>query len=88
MLTDFCVEAHCLIDSHHGRYIPKMFAEHFDWSYWNVDHLREERESLLAGPDDEWYWESWDTVLLEAYHDEYHLWQDDDLFAVVYRDDN
>lgn len=74
----------CVIDGHHGIYLPQQFAKSFDLDEWNVD--KEDIEILLAGPDHENYWDVWDDVLANArYTDangvEWALWQDDDLFA-------
>jgi hypothetical protein len=49
-------------DSSRGQYIPQFFAESVDWNQldnWNED----EREILLAGPDHEFYWETWESVM-------------------------
>ena len=71
----------------HGVYIPQYFAESViretvenvtpeDWSY------------LEAGPDDEWYWEAWDSVMNKARvkhpttGEEFYLYQDGDLWLI------
>jgi hypothetical protein len=49
-------------DSSRGQYIPQFFAESVDWNQldnWNED----ERAILLSGPDNEFYWETWDSVM-------------------------
>lgn len=78
-----------LADSSRGRYIPHHFAEACDMEAWGVKP--EDAAILLAGPDHEWYWEAWDSVLSSASYtdDDGHTWtlyQDGDLFAV--RDDH
>lgn len=79
-----------LADSNRGRYIPQHFAEACDTEQWGIDP--EDAAVLLAGPDHEWYWETWDTVLSNAkFTDsagvEWFLHQDGDLFAVTADDD-
>lgn len=78
-----------LLDGSVGIYLPREFAKHFakDWQGIDPDDL----EILRAGPDHEWYWETWDDVLATASYadDDGHTWtlfQDGDLFAV--RDDH
>lgn len=73
-----------LVSDHHGVYVPKVFAENFDIKEWNVSD--KEAAYLVEGPDQEWYWEAWESVLSEAnYKDEngnlWHLYQDGDLWA-------
>lgn len=75
-----------LLDSYHGVYIPQLFAqqclgEEGGWSNISPNDL----EILCEGPDHEWYWEAWQSVLSDAeYADEhgtYILHHDGDLFA-------
>lgn len=48
-----------------GIYIPKDFATGIKRQY--VSGVSEEDWSVLeAGPDHEWYWETWDSVLNNA----------------------
>ena len=80
-MNDFVV---CLLDSARGIYIPQAFAEQFSADEWGIG--AEEFEILLAGPDNELYWETWDDVLHNAEYidpkgNKYRLHQDDDLFA-------
>ena len=46
-----------VIDGSAGIYSPKYFAELFGDQVKNVKP--EDLETLLAGPEDEWYWEAW-----------------------------
>lgn len=80
-----------LLDSNRGVYIPQHFAEEFalqcaDGKGW--DGISEkDRETLLAGPDHDEYWEAWVGALVHAtYTDsDRHVWrlyQDGDLFAI------
>lgn len=71
-----------LIDSHHGQYIPQIAAEILtDWDIGSQD-----LETLSAGPEDPYYWDTWDRVLNNAIRvDEdglrWQLYQDSDLWA-------
>lgn len=75
-----------LFDGHRGVYIPQNFAEECTTNWHNVSD--DDRKTLLNGPDDEWYWEAWNTVLDNAYYQEpngpkYNLYQDDDCWAIL-----
>ena len=48
-------------DNHMGIYIPKFIAESGLLSEGGID--AESVEILKMGPDHEWYWEVWDSVL-------------------------
>ena len=50
-----------IADNHYGIYIPQHIAESGLLSDGGID--AENVEILKAGPDHEWYWETWDTVL-------------------------
>lgn len=74
-----------LLDSNRGIYIPQHFVEECDIGKWNVKP--EDATALAKGPEEEWYWETWETVLNNAEYtaengDKYVLHQDGDLFAV------
>lgn len=74
-----------LVSSAHGVYVPQAFVERYDLSLWNG--IRDEDiETIKAGPDHEWYWDSWNDILNSATysHDgrEYRLHQDGDLWAI------
>lgn len=73
-----------LVDGAHGVYVPQSFVECYRAKDWGITN--EDDAILLHGPDDEWYWETWDNVLDYAkYVDdqgyEWSLWQDGDLWA-------
>ena len=73
-----------LIDCAHGVYVPQAFAENADlrrrFGYGENDA---DIKILLAGPDDEWYWEAWEAVLNNAKDlNGYTLHQDGDLWAL------
>ncbi len=69
-------------DSARGIYIPQHFAESIDptqWRYIDSDDL----STLRAGPDSEFYWEAWDSVLNNAESvDGGILHQDGDLWII------
>lgn len=80
-----------LLMDNRGIYIPQHFAEGFDMGQWGVGE--EDAAILLAGPDHEGYWETWDRVLDGArFTDsdgvEWHVEQDGDLWSVVYGEDD
>jgi len=67
-----------------GVYIPQNFAEELrtDWLH-NVE--QEDLDILAQGPDYEWYWETWDRVLNNAYYEDdngniWRFWQDGDVW--------
>lgn len=77
-----------LLSDRHGIYIPKTFAESFEgWGIADGD-----RTILITGPEHEWYWETWDSVLNYANFTQdgvkYYLYQDGDLWAVPEDDYN
>ena len=83
-----------LLDDARGIYIPQAFYNHFDFLSWG---LKSDDYMELSDPNNENYWEVWDTLLREAeYHEApkqgeaighvWHLEQDGSLFAI--RDDH
>lgn len=79
-----------IADSNRGQYIPQHFSEACDMEQWNVDP--KDAAILSDGPDNEWYWETWHSVVQYAKHTdkdgiEWRLWQDGDLFAITADDD-
>jgi hypothetical protein len=80
-------ETACIIDGCWGIYVPREFASRGMAEAWGVK--AEDIEILLAGPDHEFYWETWDDVEREAAYVDasgkrWTLYQDGDLFAVYY----
>jgi len=77
-----------LISDAAGVYIPKEWceacADYPGWSGFDKDDV----ETCLAGPDEEWYWEAWDNISQNAEFtnpkdgSKWMLWQDGDLWAV------
>ena len=69
-----------VIDGCHGIYIPQIFAQKFP--EWLDD---EEKAILLAGPEHELYWETWDEVTSREYEDRaIYLSQSGDVFILTY----
>jgi hypothetical protein len=72
-----------LIDGANGIYIPKYFAKSFaaDCAAMTQEMCRD-----LSAPDNDSYWETWETVLdsvtINLYGQNYALYQDQDLWGV------
>lgn len=78
-----------LVDSHHGQYVPCVFAQTVDRSKILEGTVREETLAILeAGPEHEWYWEAWedvlnDLVLVTDNGEHVRLHHDGDLWAYL-----
>ena len=74
-----------LLDEDRGIYLPQAFAESAE-GWKNIDP--KDREALLAGPDHDFYWDAWNSVLDNATwtdpenHEVFYLYQDGNLYAV------
>ncbi len=57
-----------LFDGNRGIYIPQLFAKQCnpENSYWVWNH--QEHKDDLSNPENEFYWETWQTVMDEAYY--------------------
>jgi len=79
----------CIIDGQWGIYIPQTFCQRYHPEDWGFARHDQNWKSCLAGPDDPYYWESWDTILNNARTswdgEAVSLYQASDLFIV--RDD-
>lgn len=78
----------CIIDNHHGVYIPQIFAQRYRDSIENIEQVVEDVIILEQGPEHEEYWQAWENVLDNAIlkgtdGKEYRLYQDSDLFIVA-----
>ena len=66
----------CVVNSAHGQYAPQVFMELASISSkgWHISD--EDCQTLLKGPDDELYWETWERVLTTAYFNGFddHKW--------------
>jgi len=79
----------CLVDGARGIYAPQFFAR-YHGQEWGIKP--EDMEVLLAGPDHEFYWETWDdvwtSVTLEQDGKTWRLHCDmGDIFMVVHQDE-
>ena len=78
-----------LLSDARGIYIPRDFVQGFDLTRW--EGISESDIEILQNPDNEFYWESWESVLNNAKFiaDDgrvFSLWQDGDLFAICYEE--
>ena len=77
-----------ILSDSHGRYIPQIFCEDADeeWAQSvGVDYS--DVETCQAGPDHEWYYEAWESILNScSYTDDkgttWRLIHDGDLYEV------
>lgn len=75
--------AECFLDSARGVYIPRDFAELIDPADW-TGITPEDLDVLRAGPEHEFYWDAWTSVLDHAEtKDGRVLHQDGDLWLVA-----
>jgi hypothetical protein len=75
-----------LVDGNQGIYIPQTFAQRFRLDDWKGITEEDFNICLMGGPEHEFYWDAWDTILDNAsYTDKdgktWTLYQDGDLFA-------
>jgi hypothetical protein len=78
---------HFLLDSARGVYLPQSFAICYDHETWGISP--DDHAILLEGPEAEYYWEAWESVLnnarfVNALGQTYYLWLGEcgDLFSV------
>lgn len=77
----------CLVDSHHGIYIPQAFIKSAG-DRWVLNVENDVIRDIQEGPDAEFYWESWDALMANAYFIDHNcfrwtLMQEQDLFMVI-----
>jgi hypothetical protein len=77
----------CLVADRVGRYIPQRFMEQFEDNIINRDDLNEDDvQTVLEGPEAEFYWEAWDNLLnqvrVEIDGSKHVIAQNGDLFAI------
>lgn len=75
-----------LVDSHHGIYVPQIFAQ-LEFNHPLEGVSAEDIEILSSGPDSEYYLDTWEAVGSNAVitSDEgtrYRLHQDEDLWLI------
>lgn len=78
-----------LINDSWGVYIPQHFTEKFNSETWGFDENSEIWQALVAGPDNENYWDCWiDFTDAAAHRDSNGVWwslyQNGDLWAVAW----
>lgn len=79
-----------LLSSARGIYVPRDFAQDFNFAQDGWQGVSPEDLATLADPENDWYWETWEAVLNNAYHINkdtgrtYRLYQDGDLWAVCH----
>ena len=78
--------AELFADGARGQYIPQHFAEAVRRDLV-TGVTAEDWATLEAGPDAEWYWDTWDRVTdnAELHHPTLgpcYLWQDGDLWVI------
>lgn len=79
-----------LLSGARGIYIPRDFAQEFDFGEDGWQGVSAEDRDTLSDPENEWYWDTWHTVLNNAHYTDkasgkvYNLYQDGDLWAVCY----
>jgi hypothetical protein len=49
-----------LVDNHFGVFIPQVFMERY--GYLVNDRLTEEMKQDLTNPNNEYYWDAWETI--------------------------
>jgi len=75
----------CIVDSHHGVYIPQVATDLLRYAWLNPS--QEDLEAIYDGPDSGWYWEAWENLLslpVVLDGDSYflHLGESGDLFLI------
>ena len=79
-----------LLSDARGIYIPRDFAQDFNFDVDGWQGVSTEERIILLDPDHEDYWEVWHIVLSNAYYFDkptgriYHLHQDGDLWAFCF----
>lgn len=79
-------EPNLVLSDGHGVYIPQMFCIDIDedWAKLsNVDY--KDVQICQAGPEHEWYWEAWQSILdncecIDKHGTVWRLYQDGDLW--------
>lgn len=75
-----------LLNDSRGVFIPRDFNDCFCMKSWGLKDDDSDLVTLREGPDNEWYWEAWDSVLNKAKYVDgngyvWFLHQEGDLFA-------
>lgn len=77
---------HLMIDARHGIYVPQLFAKEIFFDKWGFKDDDEDIKIISEGPENEFYWEAWQSVLdraelVNAFGKKFRLYQDGDLWA-------
>lgn len=62
----------CIVDGVHGIYVPQEFALRWQPEAWGLSREEFANEDgsdwdcILGGPDEEYYWEAWESILGRA----------------------
>lgn len=56
-------EPELLVNDAHGIYIAQLFCKQYLPYITNAEELKEDIDICIDGPDNEYYWEAWDTLL-------------------------
>lgn len=79
-----------LLSDAHGIYLPETFSLQYSNRFWNIEDHDPDLVTIQAGPEAEYYWESWDAILDKAWAVvdgiKYTLYQEGDLFAVAWNE--
>jgi len=76
---------HLVLDGNRGVYVPHEFGRIVKAGMSWEGHDPESIETLLEGPEAEYYWEAWQDVIdnvtfVDSKGNHWYLWQDGDLF--------
>lgn len=77
-----------LVNSAHGIYVPQVFVKYAEAYGWIIPpHHSDDVASIEEGPESEYYWESWESLLsmpsrVDEEGNRWTLHQDGDLFEV------
>lgn len=86
METNLKNKSYCIVDSAHGQFIPQVFLETHNPNTWELNVNDEDLTSIQNGPEDEFYWESWEKLMNNAVcvieNEKFTLFQDNDLFII------
>ena len=75
----------CIVDGHHGIYVPQVWAERYGAAAVESAGVNATDVSDLSmGPECAAYWEAWESILNDYCHEvagvKHYLTQDGDLF--------
>jgi hypothetical protein len=56
-------EPELLVDDHHGIYVMQVFCKSYAAYITNMEEVKEDFQTCLNGPDDEFYHDAWSNLL-------------------------